>query len=190
MTGVPLYFLAKSITRIALDHTQKTNSGQKGDSLGLKPHRYEADSKGKREGVDARKNSLGRGTDEECRRYEVYHELEELVSEMNYTVDAVVIEGPHDRRTLNRLGYRKPILLCSKVSHSELVDLISEKFSNVVVLTDFDEEGVQLNRRLSKLLERRGVKVDRFYRRRFRRLLKEARISTIEAIYGLKLELF
>ncbi|MDH5439229.1 MAG: hypothetical protein OEY31_01320 [Candidatus Bathyarchaeota archaeon] len=137
-----------------------------------------------------KKNSLGRRTDEERRRYEVYHELEELVSEMNYTVDVVVIEGPHDRRTLTRLGYRKPILLCSKVSHSELVDLISEKFSNVVVLTDFDEEGVQLNRRLSKLVERRGVKVDRFYRRRFRRLLKEARISTIEAIYGLKLELF
>ena len=137
-----------------------------------------------------KKDSLGRGTNEERLRYEVYQELEDLVSEMNYTVDAVVIEGPHDRRTLNRLGYRKPILLCSKLSHSELIDLISEKFSNVVVLTDFDEEGVQLNRKLSKLLERRGVKVDRFYRRRFRRLLKEARILTIEAIYGLKLELF
>lgn len=137
-----------------------------------------------------KKRAVGRATEEERSRREVYRELEEVASEMNFTVDAVIIEGPHDRRTLKHLGFEKPILLCSKLSHSELVDLITEKFPSVAVLTDFDEEGAQLNKKFSRLLERRGVKVDRFYRRRFQKLLKEARISTIEAIYSLKRKLF
>lgn len=137
-----------------------------------------------------KKRAVGRATEEERSRREVYRELEEVASEMNYIVDAVIIEGPHDKRTLKRLGFKKPILLCAKLSHSELVDLITEKFPSVAVLTDFDEEGAQLNKKFSRLLERRGVKVDRFYRRRFQKLLKEARISTIEAIYSLKRKLF
>jgi len=109
---------------------------------------------------------------------------------MNYNVDAVVVEGPHDKKTLKLLGYKKPILICSKPSHNELADLVTKKFSNVVILTDFDEQGTLLNKRLSKLIEKGGVKVDRFYRRRFQKLFKEARISTIEGIYSIKLELF
>ncbi len=140
--------------------------------------------------MDVKKRGGGRATEEERLRNEVYRELAELVSEMNYTVDAVIIEGPHDRKTLKRLGFKKPILLCSKLSHSELVDLITDKFPSVAMLTDFDEEGAQLNRKLSRLLERRGVKVDRFYRRRFQKLFREARILTIEAIYSLRPKLF
>jgi len=133
---------------------------------------------------------LTRVTNEERQEHEVFRELEELTSEMNYNVDAVVVEGPHDKKTLKLLGYKKPILICSKPSHNELADLVTKKFSNVVILTDFDEQGTLLNKRLSKLIEKGGVKVDRFYRRRFQKLLKEARISTIEGIYSIKLELF
>lgn len=133
---------------------------------------------------------MTRGTEEERRRYEVYRELEELASEMNYTVDAVVVEGPHDKKTLKLLGYKKPILLCSKIPHNELAELAARKFSKLAVLTDFDEEGTLLNKKLTKLFEKRGVKVDRFYRRRFRKLLKKANILTIEGIYNIKLKIF
>lgn len=123
--------------------------------------------------------------EEERNKYEAYRELEDLTSEMNFTVDAVVVEGPHDKKTLKLLGYEKPILICSKLSHYKFID-----FSNVVILTDFDKEGIFLNKKISKLFEKRGVKVDRFYRRKFRALLKEVRILTIEGIYSLKLKLF
>jgi len=66
--------------------------------------------------------------------------------------------------------YKKAILLCSKLSHDALTDLTAEKFSNVVILTDFDEQGTILNKKLAKLFETRGVKLDRFYRSRFRKL--------------------
>lgn len=133
---------------------------------------------------------MTRRTEEERGRYEVYRELEELASEMNYTVDAVVVEGPHDKKTLKLLGYKRPILLCSKISHNELAELAARKFSKLAVLTDFDEEGTLLNKKLTKLFEKRGVKVDRFYRRRFLKLLKKANILTIEGIYNIKLKIF
>lgn len=128
---------------------------------------------------------MTRVTNEERQKHEVFRELEELASEMNHYVDAVVVEGPHDKKTLKLLGYKKPILTCSKQSHNDLADLVAKKKSNVVILTDFDEQGTLLNRRLSKLFEKRGVKVDRFYRRSFQRLLKKLRISTIEGIYSI-----
>jgi len=128
---------------------------------------------------------LTRVSNEERQKHEVFRELEELAFEMNYYVDTVVVEGPHDKKTLKLLGYKKPILTCSKRSHNDLADLVAKKNSNVVILTDFDEQGTLLNRRLSKLFEKRGVKVDRFYRRSFQRLLKKLRISTIEGIYSI-----
>ncbi len=128
---------------------------------------------------------MTRVRNEERQKHEVFRELEELASEMNHYVDAVVVEGPHDKKTLKLLGYKKLILTCSKRSYNDLADLVAKKKSNVVILTDFDEQGTLLNRRLSKLFEKRGVKIDRFYRRSFQRLLKRVRISTIEGVYSI-----
>jgi 5S rRNA maturation endonuclease (ribonuclease M5) len=96
---------------------------------------------------------MARVTEKERLEHEVYKELEELASEMNYNIDAVMVEGPHDKKTLRLLGYKKPILLCSKLLHTELSDLVAKKFSNVVILTDFDKQGNSLNRRLTDLFE-------------------------------------
>jgi len=123
--------------------------------------------------------------------YGVYRELEDSASEMNHAVDGVIVEGPHDKKTLALLGYEGTIITCSgKRSHVELAEFVAKTFSRVVILTDFDVAGKDLNRRLSKLFEMKQVKVEHFYRKKFQRLLREARIFTIEAICRLKLELF
>jgi 5S rRNA maturation endonuclease (ribonuclease M5) len=109
---------------------------------------------------------------------------------MNYTVDAVIVEGPHDKKTFKMLGYKKPILQCSTISHNRLIDYTAKNFTKIVILTDFDEEGKLLNKKFLKLFEMRRVKVDEFYRNKFGRLLMEAKISTIESIYSIKLDLF
>ncbi len=127
---------------------------------------------------------------EERTKHTAYRELEDLASEMNYAIDAVVVEGSHDKKTFKLLGFKKPILMCSKLSNNQLTDIAAKKFSKVVILTDFDEEGIRLNKSLSKLFEKRGIKVDNFFRRKFYKLLKELRMSTIESIYRIKLELF
>lgn len=123
------------------------------------------------------------------RRYDAYRELEHLAADMNFDVDAVIVEGPHDQKTLTRLGCTTPILQASHRSPSDLVDFIAKHYSYVAVLTDFDEEGDALNRRLAQRFHARGVNVNRFYRRRFRSLLTAAGISTIEGVYRIKLEL-
>ena len=133
---------------------------------------------------------MARFSNEERKKHEVYRELKDLINDLNYSVDAVVVEGSHDKKTLKLLGFKKPILQCSKLPHTTITDLVAEKFSDVVILTDFDEEGKLLNKKLTSLLETKGVKVDLFYRRRFRKLLKEVKISTIESIYSIKINLF
>jgi len=123
-------------------------------------------------------------------KHRLYRELEDLASEMNYTIDAVIVEGIHDKKTLNLLGYKKTIIVCSRRTHHELTDLIAKKFSHVVILTDFDKQGMVLYKKIASFLEKKGVEADRFYRRRFDKLLKTARIATIEGIYKIKLDLF
>ena len=133
---------------------------------------------------------MARFSKEERKKHEVYRELKDLINDLNYSVDAVVVEGSHDKKTLRLLGCKKPILQCSKLPHTTVTDRVAEKFSDVVILTDFDEQGILLNKKLTSLLETKGVKVDLFYRRRFRKLLKEVKISTIESIYSIKINLF
>ena len=134
--------------------------------------------------------SMSRLTKEERRKYEIYRELEEFASEMNYLVDAVIVEGPHDKKTLQLLGYKKSILPCSQLAPYELAEMVSKKFTNVAIFTDFDEEGTRLNKKLSQLFEQSDVKVNPLYRKRLQKLLQKARVSTIEGIYRIKRDLF
>lgn len=125
------------------------------------------------------------------RRLEIYKEIERLVEEMNWNVDLVIVEGQHDKRTLEELGYKaNTILSCSTMPFNRLVEQSSRGFSRVVILTDFDEEGEKVSKALTSIMEERRIKVDRFYRREFRKLLRKAGLTTIESIFKLKRELF
>jgi 5S rRNA maturation endonuclease (ribonuclease M5) len=84
------------------------------------------------------------------------------------------------------LGYKQPIILCSKTPHNDLQDIISKRFSNIVILTDYDAEGLLLNKKLTILFEKTGPKVNGFYRGKIQRLLRKINIFTIEGIYNIK----
>ena len=124
------------------------------------------------------------------KRYDIYKELENLATEMNYSVDSIIVEGSHDKKTLRALGYKKAILVLSKTSLIDLADFASTRFTKMVVLTDFDAEGALQARKLTRLLANRTIQVKEFYRRRFRKLLQMSKLATIESIYSLKLVLF
>jgi 5S rRNA maturation endonuclease (ribonuclease M5) len=120
-------------------------------------------------------------------KLEVYKELEKLTSHMNYSIDALIVEGPHDVKTMKLLGYEGEILSFSrKGSLIEFSDYISKKFKKVAILTDFDKEGEYLSNIFNRLLTDKRVKTDAFFRRKFRGLLKKVYLSTIESIYSLK----
>ena len=110
-------------------------------------------------------------------------DLVSLFEELEGTVDAVVVEGARDVEALRRLGFRGRVEVCSRVGTAD-VDLVEglAKFAEVVVLTDFDKEGRRMNIRLTRLLERRGVKVEKILRRMVGRLMAVLGVYAVEAL--------
>jgi len=111
-------------------------------------------------------------------------ELRELLAGMEYLVSAVVVEGLRDVEALRRTGFGGRVDICSRfnMSESDLVEFLAHEIESAVILTDFDEEGKRINGHLTRLLERRGVKVEVGIRRRFGRLMAALGIHTIEAL--------
>ena len=70
------------------------------------------------------------------------------------------------------------------------MEKVAKKYENITILTDFDDAGESIGKKLTQLMENRGVKVERFYRKNFKRLLKETGLTTLESIYKLKRDLF
>jgi len=111
-------------------------------------------------------------------------DLSSVLGDVERAGEAVVVEGARDVEALRSLGFHGRIEVCSRVgiSDSDLVEELSRRGRAVVILTDFDDEGRRLNRRLSRLLERRGVKVRRSLRRAVGRLMAVLGVYAIEAI--------
>ncbi len=123
---------------------------------------------------------------ERARDYEAYIELCEVVQEMASAVDAIIVEGVHDRDALEELGVTTNIEVYSVgFNYASFVEHLMERYRRVTILTDYDRAGKSLNRRLTARLEREGVKVDRYYRDKIGRILGFRGIRTIEAITSL-----
>lgn len=111
-------------------------------------------------------------------------DLSSVLEDVERNRDTTVVEGARDVEALRSLGFRGRIEVCSRVgiSDSDLVEEYYRRGRAVFILTDFDDEGRRLNRRLSRLLERRGVKVRRRLRRVVGRLMAILGVYAIEAL--------
>ena len=60
----------------------------------------------------------------------IYRELEEIIAEMGDYVDAAIVEGAHDKKTLEKMGFTKDILKYSGtgMSDTDFIDLIARKY--------------------------------------------------------------
>ncbi|RZN35664.1 MAG: toprim domain-containing protein [Methanophagales archaeon ANME-1-THS] len=118
--------------------------------------------------------------------YKTYTELEDVMQEMDNFVDAIVVEGAHDKEALEKLGITKEILLCSSRPRTDFVDYISSRHKKVVILTDYDRTGKRINKKLSSWLERAGIKVEKRYRDDDRLILGFRGMRSIESVNALK----
>jgi 5S rRNA maturation endonuclease (ribonuclease M5) len=107
-----------------------------------------------------------------------------LLEEIDDRGDMTVVEGIRDLQALRNLGFKGRITVFSqlKVSDSDFVDNLSRDNGSVVLLTDFDEEGREINRRLSQLFEKRGVRVEKGYRREAGRWMAVIGVYAIESL--------
>lgn len=116
---------------------------------------------------------------------EVELALDELV-EVNTSVP-VIVEGVKDRQALRKLGLTGDIVTINKgISLSDFADLVSERYDEVIILSDWDRRGGSLCRRLKELLKGRVVYDVRIRQRlsRFAMIKKvEGLPSWLETIY-------
>jgi len=118
------------------------------------------------------------------RRKKLIEEMKELLSEIGDLVDVVVVEGQRDVESLRRLGYSGEIVTCAAtgVNDYDLMTEVSAKYGRVLILTDFDQEGVTLNLRFAEILEHEGLRVEKGLRRMVGRLTASLGIYAIESL--------
>jgi 5S rRNA maturation endonuclease (ribonuclease M5) len=118
------------------------------------------------------------------RRKKLIEEIKELLSEIDDLIDVVVVEGLRDVESLRRLGYSGDIVTCAAtgVNDYNLMTEVSAKYRRVLILTDFDQEGVKLNLRFAEILEHEGVRVEKGLRRMVGRLTASLSIYAIESL--------
>lgn len=85
----------------------------------------------------------------------------------------IVVEGSRDLSVLRSLGVRAPIIRTqSQLPRHRIVERIVDKAGkkgNVLILTDYDQEGIETCRYLERELELSGVKTLQAVRRRIRK---------------------
>jgi len=122
--------------------------------------------------------------------YGIYTELESVIQEMDDIVDAIIVEGIHDREALEALGITKEILTCSSKPYCDFVGYLSSRHKKVVILTDYDRTGKRINKKLTAWLERAGIKVEKRYREEVGRILGFRGMRSIESVNSLKKRIF
>ena len=118
------------------------------------------------------------------RRKDALEELSEFLSEAHNYVDVILVEGIRDVSSLRSLGCTAEIEVLSHtgVSDHELAEEIASKYHSILILTDFDEEGLNLNQRFCSILERTGAKVEVELRRWIARLMARIGVYAIESL--------
>jgi len=90
----------------------------------------------------------------------------------------IIVEGKRDKEVMEKLGFKNVISICDK----KLDEILSFIDKDVLILTDFDEEGEKIAKRLEEFLTSRGVKVRSTERRIFRKIFNVKKIEELKFI--------
>jgi 5S rRNA maturation endonuclease (ribonuclease M5) len=108
--------------------------------------------------------------------------LIELLRQINEIVDIVIVEGSRDIKALKKLGYIGHLVSCQYVgvNNYEFVNKIAKDNYSILILTDYDKEGLFLNSVFSRLFEQKDVKIEYGLRRAIGRLTASLGVYSIE----------
>ncbi len=94
----------------------------------------------------------------------------------------ILVEGKKDRIALEKAGLSGIIEISGK-RPEKVVDIIKEKKKTVIVLTDYDKEGIKQYKRLKDLLIADEIKVDDTVRRDFKRTFLVNKIEEFNSYF-------
>jgi 5S rRNA maturation endonuclease (ribonuclease M5) len=91
-------------------------------------------------------------------RFERLQKLIERVNEESEMGSVIVVEGSRDRESLRIMGV-KGTILCLQSSRKNAIGFVEQLDGdkNVIVLTDFDREGVSLAKKLTRVLNSQRI---------------------------------
>jgi 5S rRNA maturation endonuclease (ribonuclease M5) len=113
---------------------------------------------------------------EELKRKE--KQLKRVLEELNEKDAVIIVEGKKDRAALQRIGVRGRIELVNRSSEELSRRISGEK--EAILLTDFDDAGEEICRRMQESLSSYNVKADVDFRRKFHRILRVRNFETID----------
>ena len=105
---------------------------------------------------------------------EAFLELKNLVEKMNFEIPCIIVEGRKDKEAMEKIGYKGKVFYANAFKKAK---------SKIVILTDFDEEGKEIAKRITKTLGEKNV--DKYFREEFGRILKSIGRNNIQAISNL-----
>ena len=97
----------------------------------------------------------------------------------------IIVEGKKDKLVLSKLGLMNIFDISGK-RLEDCVEAVSFKHpESVVILTDFDKEGLKKQRQLSKLLTSNGIKINYVVRKKFNSLFKIQKVEELKSFIKL-----
>lgn len=116
-------------------------------------------------------------------RLEVVEEIRSAVEKLRSEDESavVVVEGPRDEESLRAMGFAGRVITLSSLRSFMRA---RPSVGKVILLLDFDREGRNMTRRLTKILTSEHVKVDLYYYR----MLSAARrvgVNTVQDLVSL-----
>lgn len=118
------------------------------------------------------------------RQREAFEKLKAILTGGEYDVEFILVEGARDVDALRFLGVTAPIDVFSHVGQMEhdVAESIAKRTRSALVLTDFDETGIGLAKRITELLAAEGVRVQIDLRRKIGRLMGVLGLKTLESL--------
>jgi 5S rRNA maturation endonuclease (ribonuclease M5) len=110
--------------------------------------------------------------------------LEKLILELQELSDSgaiIVVEGRKDRGSLQLLGIQGEIRLASQQPLLEFTDLLSKSKRDIILLTDWDNKGGLMARKIRQHLSNYGILPNTAIRSNLRSLSKK-RIKDVESL--------
>ncbi|HOV51806.1 MAG: hypothetical protein A4E44_01504 [Methanosaeta sp. PtaB.Bin018] len=102
--------------------------------------------------------------------------LEELIASLHEAScegAAIIVEGRRDEMALRSLGLPGPVIMASRRSALDLAEDAARNFPRIVLLTDWDEKGDEMAKKIEMHLRSAGLKPDIEIRSRIAKLVRK-----------------
>jgi len=107
-------------------------------------------------------------------------QLKRALEELDEKEAVIIVEGKKDKEALQRIGVKNRIKLVNR-SPAELSRAISDE-KEAIILTDFDEAGEEICKRVEESLSSYSIKADTELRKRLHRIIGVANFESIDKI--------